>query len=87
MENWIGLTVAEVMRQCGANYQDLELVDDPPGKLRAVSLTCPGKGKREKVTLEFAWQPELFSRERTWDRATVESQKVTEVHRETKDLR
>jgi hypothetical protein len=80
MNDWIGLTVAEVMAICGVSYAELQLLDEPPGRLRAVELTCGDGGQPRRVVLEIESSALLFSAERSWPRELVESQKVITVH-------
>jgi hypothetical protein len=79
MHNWIGLTVAQVLALCGASYDSVTMVDEPPGKLRAVELDCREGGRTVRVVLELEYVPKLFSASRTWDQGLVASQKVIGV--------
>jgi hypothetical protein len=80
VSDWIGLTVAQVMAICGVTYDELQLDDEPPGKLRAVELTCREGGQPRHVVLELEYSAALFSADRSWPRELVESQKVIAVH-------
>lgn len=77
--HWIGLTVAQVLALCGASYSEVQMVDEPPGKLRGVEFVCQEEGKRRRVLLEIEYHPGLFSSERSWDSAVVLDQTVMEV--------
>ena len=79
MHNWIGLTVAQVLALCGTGYSDIQMVDEPPGKLRGVEFVCQEEGKPRRVLLEIEYHPGLFSSERSWDSALVRDQKVVGV--------
>jgi hypothetical protein len=79
MNDWVGLTIAEVLERCRTSYEDLEFVDEPPGKLRALEFNCRQTGQPKKVVVEIAPCPELFSAERSWPRTLVLAQKVTGV--------
>ena len=79
MQNWIGLTVAQVLALCGTPYGDVRMVDEPPGKLRAVELDCHQGDQTLRMVLELEYQPKLFSADRTWDEALVGQQKVVGV--------
>jgi len=86
MDKWIGLTVGQVLEICGASYADARLVDDPPGRLRAVEFERREGGKPTPVVLEIASGPDLFSEERTWSQTLVEKQRVVGVHSSTDRL-
>ncbi len=79
MENWIGLTVAQVLALCGTPFSDVTMMDEPPGKLRAVGLDCHQGDQALHVVLELAYQPTLFSIDRKWDEGLVGAQKVVGV--------
>ena len=83
MNDWIGLTVSAVLSRCGTNYKDVQLVDEPPGKLRAIEFFCHQGGRPRRVVLEIQPHSDLFSAERSWDQTLVEAQKVLNVHRTT----
>ena len=87
MQSWIGRTVAEVLAECGASFDELRLIDDPPGKLRAAQVDSRQTNPPSRVVLELRYHPGLFSAERTWSRQLVEEQVVAHVHESTKDLR
>jgi hypothetical protein len=79
MHNWIGLTVAQVLALCGASYSEIQMVDEPPGKLRGVEFVCQEEGEPRRVLLEIEYHSGLFSLERSWDSAVVQDQKVVGV--------
>jgi len=80
MDKWVGLSVGEVLEICGASYADARLLDDPPGRLRAVEFECREDGQPKPVVLEIDSGPGLFSEERAWPQTLVEKQKVVAVH-------
>ena len=82
-ENWIGLTVAEVMKQCKCRPQDISYIDDPPGKLRAVEIT---DADGQKKVLEIVYHAGLFSAQRNWSFTVVGEQKVIKVLTDTELL-
>lgn len=82
MQNWIGLTVAQVLSLCGTPYSDVRMVDEPPGKLRAVEFDCHQRPQSVHVMLELEYQPALFSADRLWPEDLIGQQKVIGV-RET----
>jgi len=86
MNDWIGLTVGEVLAECNVDYRDVTLLDDPPGKLRSVSFAYHHNGQPVNVVLEFKFDPELFSKQREWRQSLVESQSVTKFYFSTEDL-
>jgi hypothetical protein len=79
MESWTGLTVSEVLASCGTPYDEIALVDEPPGKLRAVELECRTSVPPRRVVLELRYHPGLFSPTRAWTRELVEAQVVSRV--------
>lgn len=81
METWIGLTIAQVLSLCGTPYSDVTMVDEPPGKLRAVEFECRQGGQSVRVVLELEYHPALFSVDRTWTEALVGQQKVIDVRK------
>ena len=81
MNDWVGRTVGQVLALCGATFGEVRLIDEPPGRLRAVQFTCrEGGGQARPVTLEIEPRPELFSEDRSWAQALVEGQRVVGVH-------
>ncbi|MBI3431962.1 MAG: hypothetical protein HY018_07125 [Hydrogenophilales bacterium] len=79
MENWIGLTVAQVLALCGTPFSDARMVDEPPGKLRAVEVGCHQGDRTVRMVLQLEYRPELFSADRAWDEKLVGRQKVIAV--------
>lgn len=80
MGDWVGLTVGQVLALCEADYRDVQFIDEPPGKLRAVEFNCRHGGGQRRVRLEIQYDPELFSRRRSWERSVVEGRKVLKAH-------
>lgn len=81
MQTWIGLTVAQVLLLCGTPYSDVTMVDEPPGKLRAVEFVCHQDLHAVRVVLELEYHPALFSADRVWTEALVGQQKITGVQK------
>jgi hypothetical protein len=79
MSNWVGKTVGEVLKICGTNFDDVRLLDDPPGKLKAVEFDCNEGGKTRHVVLQLQPNAELFSAQRDWPQTVVERQRVARV--------
>lgn len=79
MQTWIGLTVAQVLDLCGAVYSEVRMVDEPPGKLRAVEFECRQGLLPVRVVLDLDYQPALFSPDRVWGEGLVGQQKVIGV--------
>lgn len=79
MHEWVGLTVAQVLALCGTAYEDVTLHDEPPGKLRTVQFLCRKLDPPVRVTVEIEYDSALFSRDRSWPRALVESRRVVAV--------
>lgn len=73
-----GDMVSAVLARCHATYAELRFEDEPPGKLRAVTLPCR-EGTPRNLELELTYTTELFSAERTWPEALVGPQRVTAV--------
>lgn len=76
---WIGLSVAKVLARCGTPYEEVVLLDEPPGKLRALEFVCHLAPQPRKLRLQIAYDPSLFSESRGWARSLVEAQSVTDV--------
>lgn len=76
---WIGLSVAQVLADCGTRYEEVVLVDEPPGKLRALEFVCHGAAPPRKLRLQITYDASLFSESRDWARSLVEAQSVTGV--------
>ena len=85
MPSWIGLTVREVLDACGTPYADVSLIDDPPGKLRAIEFDCRARAPRHTV-LVLRSHAGLFDEARRWSRALVEAQTVERVLDSARDL-
>lgn len=79
MHTWIGLTVAQVLTQCGTPYEDVQFVDEPPGKLRELVFTCRNETPPHKVAIAIDYDSSLFSSQRNWPRLLVEHRKVIDV--------
>jgi hypothetical protein len=77
--DWVGLTVAQVLARCHTPYEEVELIDEPPGKLRSLAFVChqAQPGAPVRVVLQAA--PGLFTPQRDWSRALVEAQTVASV--------
>ena len=86
MKEWIGLTIAQVLAACGSSYSEVRLVDEPPGKLRAVELVCREGGEPRRVVLKIEYNSDLFSAERDWAETVVKAQKVVQVLSSTEQL-
>ncbi|HEX6899536.1 MAG TPA: hypothetical protein VF789_07485 [Thermoanaerobaculia bacterium] len=84
MHPWIGSTVAQVLALCGASYSEIQMVDEPPGKLRGVEFVCQEEGTPRRVLLEIEYHSGLFSAERSWNSKLVQDQKVVGVRASTK---
>jgi len=80
MNQWIGLTIGQILQQCDADFPDVQLLDEPPGKLRAVEFTCRAEQRPQRVILEINYHSSLFSSERRWPQDLVKAQKVVKVH-------
>lgn len=81
MQTWIGLTVAQVLLLCSTPYSDVVMVDEPPGKLRAVEFDCHQGHQTMRVVLELHYHHELFSSDRSWGEELVGQQKVVGVRK------
>ena len=79
MKNLVGLTVGQALALCGASYGDVQMVDEPPGKLRGVELICRQGDEAKRVVLEFRYGTELFSADRSWPESLVQAQKIVSV--------
>lgn len=67
--------MGEVLELYGAELNDLELIDEPPGKLRQVAFIYREDGTEEpeekRVVLTLEYDFSLFSETRTWDPYSV----------------
>ena len=79
MKSWIGLTVAQALAQCGTPYDDVRMVDEPPGKLRQLEFVCRTGTPPRKVVVSIEYDSRLFSARREWPRPLVESSRITAV--------
>jgi len=79
MHSWIGLTVAQVLSQCGTAYEEVRLVDEPPGKLRELAFVCRSETPPREVAVTIQYTSSLFSARREWPRPLVESSKIIAV--------
>ena len=86
MNDWIGLTVAEVLELCHASFGDVQLLDEPPGKLRSVRFVCRDTEPPRAVVLEIEYGSGSFSQTRSWPQLFVERLKVVKVNETTSDL-
>jgi hypothetical protein len=86
MKEWVGLTIAQVLAICQSSYSEVRLVDEPPGKLRAVELVCREGGQPRRVVLEIQYHSDLFSADRDWAETVVTAQKVVQVHSSTEQM-
>jgi hypothetical protein len=76
---FVGKAAKEVLNHFRIPYSDLEFIDEPPAKLRAVRWVRAGKGKNEDVTVHLNYTKELFSQSRTWDEGVVKRAIVTDI--------
>lgn len=79
VQSWVGMTVAQVLALCGSQFSDVTMVDEPPGKLRAVEFVCRHGASPFRVVLELQYSSGLFSSARSWSEELVGKQKVVEV--------
>lgn len=79
MNDWVGLTVAEVLSLCRTSYSDVQLIDEPPGKLRRIRLICRETEPPRNVLLEIEYGSSSFSTARSWPQSFVEKLKVVKV--------
>ena len=68
------------------SYEDLQLLDEPPGKLRAVRFLCRDVEPPRQVVLEIEYAPGSFSTARSWAQELVRKLKVVKVHESTDQL-
>lgn len=85
MQTWVGLTVAQVLALCGTSYNEVSLIDEPPGKLRAIQFDCHQSRPAMHVVLELQYHGALFSAERTWSSELVQTQEVARVLESTRE--
>ena len=78
VEDLAGLTVSRVLSLLGLEYDSIELVDEPPGRLRAIEIPRGG-GRAERFVLDLAGDPLPFSEEREWARDDVLALTVARV--------
>ena len=71
-------TVGAVLTRCRTSFDEATLVDEPPGKLRAIELTCHG-APPTKLRLTIAYDARLFSESRRWPRSLVEPLEVIQI--------
>lgn len=78
-DDWVGLTVAQVLSRCQTPYEEVELIDEPPGKLRSLAFVCHQSRPGVPMRVVLQADPGLFTPKRNWSRALVEAQKVAAV--------
>lgn len=78
-DDWVGLTVAQVLTRCHTPYEEVELIDEPPGKLRSLAFVCHQSAPGSPVRIVLQTDPALFTPNRDWSRSLVEAQKVAAV--------
>lgn len=78
-EHWNGITVAQALARCRTPYEEVELIDEPPGRLHILAFTCHGANPPAPVRVSLQPDPRLFSQARDWSRDLVEAQKVEAV--------
>lgn len=74
-----GKTVAEAMALCGTTYDQLVLLDEPPGRLRLIEMACRASESEARIVLELADDAALFSADRHWPREAVLALEVRRV--------
>jgi hypothetical protein len=77
--NFTGLSVAQVLARCAVDYEQLRLIDDPPGVLRAIELPDNACGGGKRIILDLSADNSLFSPEMNWPQEAVLRLKVTNV--------
>jgi hypothetical protein len=74
---YAGKPAAAVLDHYHLKYADLEMEDEPPGKLQAFAFVRPEDKKRVVVRLQYT--PKLFSSDRKWDLQAVRAATILEV--------
>jgi hypothetical protein len=75
------LTVADVLKALSLDETKLELIDEPPGKLRelACEATLRDTKARVRVRIEVVYTLDLFSDQRKWDPRAIRAATVRKV--------
>jgi hypothetical protein len=59
--------------------KDLDMVDEPPGKLQAIRFTRIKDSKKVRVTIWLEYTPKLFSAERRWKIEVIRAATVRRI--------
>jgi hypothetical protein len=80
MQNdFVGKPAGIALDHFGVGYDDLSMIDEPPGKLQGVSFTARKADTGTPVVLWLKYGTELFSAEREWGLQQIRSATVREV--------
>ena len=86
MDDLVGLTVGQVLAKYKLAYSDIDLIDEPPGRLWGAEVAIPEDSLPKRAILEIEPHAGLFSHARAWPQALVEQQKVIRVHTSREQL-
>jgi hypothetical protein len=75
----VGLPAARALDHFEVGIEDLELVDEPPGKLQGVTFTHDRGGKTRRVTIWLNYTARLFAAERDWTIDAIRNATVREI--------
>jgi hypothetical protein len=75
----VGRAAGVALDQYKLRLQDLDMIDEPPGKLQAVAFRRTRGGKKEWVTLWLRYTPKLFSMNRKWKIEAIRAATVRKI--------
>jgi hypothetical protein len=81
LQDLVGLTIAKILTVCHADYADLTMIDEPPGRLQAVEIVCRAPDHTDNFLLDVSGNLGLFSEGRDWSERDVLKLRVRRVAR------
>jgi len=78
-EKLMGKTAGEIFDYYNVGSKDLQMLDEPPGVLSAVSFNVRKDDRVEEVYLWLNDQPPLVSNERLWNYESIRKVKVIKI--------
>lgn len=79
MVTTIRKSAGEVLDHFAVKPSELNLIDDPPGKLKAIRFTTKRRNKTTRVEVRLRYTLELFSADRSWTPDSIRSAEVEAI--------
>ena len=78
-KEFVGKEAGELLDHFMVGNEDLEMIDEPPGVLCAVSFHVAKGNNVKQFRVGLNAKPRLFSEDRRWDYEAIRKAKVTKI--------